>query len=193
MIGDGFFSVSRDSFANQFEADGKEYLYHRSLRDAPVRISVAERDVFINRFRLATRYLFWGLMAGFLLVVAGVMVVDGNHPSEAHTWVGVGALSAVFIGCYMYAWNEPARILRGRGFSGEGRSRAEVRRLMLQKLTYGQLSGIALTVVALVWRVSKRQDIFSGWSRLYLGFAAVMVVAILLQAFRKWRFESRKD
>jgi high-affinity Fe2+/Pb2+ permease len=69
------------------------------------------------------------------------------------------------------------------------RSSEEVRRLRFQRMTYGQLAGAAVTALVIPFIGSARQDVFSGWSGLWLVLARALLLLVAVQAFRKWRFE----
>lgn len=62
--------------------------------------------------------------------------------------------------------------------------------MMLSRMTYGQLGVGALAVTAMLLKVGQKQDLLTGWNRLWLVGAALGFGAIALQAFRKWRFDS---
>lgn len=89
---------------------------------------------------------------------------------------------------YYWCWNLPARELRGRDTVGEARSRAEIRQLFLEKLTYGQIAVAGSGGVILLLKA--RGDMFSGWNILWTGLAAALFILCAIQAFRKWRLES---
>ncbi len=90
---------------------------------------------------------------------------------------------------YYWAWNAPARELERRTPVGSARTREEVRRLMLSKITYGQLGFAVLAAFALLWNASTKGDVLHGWGILWVVFAAALVVIAAIQAFRKWRFD----
>jgi hypothetical protein len=56
-------------------------------------------------------------------------------------------------------------------------------------MTYGQLGFAVVVALALVWKVSARNDVLHGWGVLWLLFAAALIAGAGVQAFRKWRYE----
>ena len=193
MFGNHHFDRVREMFADQFEPDGGDFLYRKSMKGAPIRVSGAERDAFLEVFKRRLKYVTWGIFPAtiILIVLLVVLVPDADsRSSDIFIYFGIGLIIAVFMIGYYWAWNTPARELVRRPVLGEARSRAEVGRIMLAKMTYGQLAIGLGAMAALLFKVSEDTDIYHGWGRLWLGFAAVIVVGILFQAFRKWRFDN---
>jgi hypothetical protein len=94
-----------------------------------------------------------------------------------------------FLLLYLWAWNAPARELERRPLAGQARTPEEVRQIMFAKMTYGQLGFAVVCAVLLVWKVSAKNDVFHGWSILWLVFAAALITASGIQALRKWHHE----
>jgi drug/metabolite transporter (DMT)-like permease len=198
MFGNSHFDRVKQMFADQFEPDGTDFIYRKSMKGAPIRVSSSERDGFISTFNRRLRYAAWGILPATLILIALLVVfAPSSDPDSASSQVliyaGIAAIIAVFMWAYYWAWNGPARDLERRPTLGEARSRAEVRRIMLGKMTYGQLGIGALAIVALLFKVSGKHDLFSGWNRLWLVGAALGFAGIAFQAFRKWRFDSAND
>jgi len=143
------------------------------------------------------------MMFGALIVSVIAFVVYGiqsgadiSKNDGSLDWIfvaGMLSIAAVFIEARMWAWQAPSRELRGRGTEGVARTRAETRRIMLRKTRYGQLiAGVGFVAVGL-FRLSVKTDLFSGWNRLWLVFAAAVVIMAAASAYLKWRFESSKS
>ncbi|MGY4398391.1 drug/metabolite transporter (DMT)-like permease [Sphingomonas sp. UYAg733] len=196
MFGNHHFDRVREIFSDQFEPDGADFVYRKSMKGAPIRVSAAERDTFLADFRRRLRYATWGIFPATLLLIGllVVLVPDVDSPSSnLFIYGGIGVIIAVFMVGYYWAWNAPARELERRPTLGEARSRVEVRRVMLAKMTYGQLLIGIGAMAALLFKVSDKTDLFHGWGRLWLVFAVLIVLGILFQMFRKWRFDQQRD
>ena len=73
-------------FGWQFETDETGLLYRRNMRDAPVRVTVAERDAFIEDFGRKAVPLFWSLVAAALIVQIGPAVYAVAADVEFQIW-----------------------------------------------------------------------------------------------------------
>jgi len=137
------FSPSRASanldalFAEQFEPDGElHYLYRRSSKGAPIRVTAAERDKFVADFRRASRRLRWVIVGGVMLIVAGFVLagVDTRGGGTDGALEGATALLIlVFFLLHRRVWSAPARALERRPDQGLERSGAEMRRRMAER------------------------------------------------------------
>jgi hypothetical protein len=182
-------------FSDQFEQDGDGFVYRKSLKGAAKQISSAERDDFIASFRRSYRRMFWAWILAILCGIfayAGWTVYDERESSEIVLYVGVSVSMGLFLLSHYYVWGSPARALERRTAIGRERTRAEVRRLMLEKMSWGQLGGAAGLTAILLLNGSAKDSLLVGWNRLWLAFAGLMIVVIGIQAFRKWRFDREK-
>ena len=192
MIGDSNLSPLLESFGNQFErtADGR-YVYRQSQKGPPIPVSADERERFTQRYLEALRFTYWGMMAVVLAFVGGVIWwTISTHVNP--TVILVGGLIAILVGfVWLSTWVRaaPARELSRRTPVGVARTREEMRELTLHRISYSQLASVVVMAVLLLARIAWKEDIFSGWNRLWLVFAAGMVLLAAIQAFRKWRFE----
>ena len=188
------FERVRQIFADQFEPDGSDFLYRKSMKGGPVRVSRSERDAFISTFNRRLRYSTWSILPATLLLI-GLLVVlapDSDTPSaKVATYLGIGLILVPFLAGYYWAWNAPARELERRPLAGEAYSREEVRKRALGKITYGQLALVPLMAVAMLWKVSAKNDVLHGWGRLWLLAAVALILLAAVQASRKWLFERR--
>lgn len=192
MFGNTHFDRVRQMFADQFEPDGKGFLYRKSARGAPIRVTETERDRFVESFNQRIRYTTWWIVPLTILLI-GLLTffapdVD-SASSQVAIWVGIGLILAPFLLFYYWAWNAPSRELERRPMVGAERSREEIRRIMFAKLTYRQLAFVPLAAVAMVWNVSEKNDVFHGWGRLWLVFGGGLIAIACVQAIRKWIHE----
>ena len=194
MLGSHFDRV-RQMFADQFEPDPQGFVYRKYMKGAPIQISAAERDRFIDTFNRYIKYAGWGIGLGTVILILSIAfyatAADVDLPETA-LYMGLGAIFVAFMAGYYWSWNLPARELRGRGKIGEARSRSEIRQLFLEKLTYGQIAAAASGGVILLLRVNASGDMFSGWNILWTGLAVALFILCAIQALHKWRFESQR-
>jgi tetratricopeptide (TPR) repeat protein len=188
----GTWDAARQSFADQFEQDTSGFVYRRSQKGEAIRVSVEERQKFIDAFNRNLSRSSLILSASLVLIVGGVVlcgIVTGWHvPDAAFVVAGVGAMIP-YLAYYRWAWGAPSRALEGRTPIARERSRDEVRQLTFQRMTYGNLAAAAGGGLAVPLIASGRHDLLSGWGRLWLVFGAALILFAGVQAFRKWRFE----
>jgi hypothetical protein len=181
-------------FALQFAPDGDGFIYRKSLKGAPVRVTAAERDGFVASFRRWMRYAFVAMVAGFLgVVVLMVAAVPSPDSPYATLWMGGGiaVVVAAFAGAVFRAWAAPARSLAGRPVLGAPRSADEMRRINLASISYGRLALAGFMVVFVVGSRALTTDLLHGWGRLQLALGVALLCLPAVQAFRKWREERR--
>jgi hypothetical protein len=188
----GYTNRLRQNFADQFEPDGDFFLYRRSSRGAPIRVSAQERAAYIAAFDLWLRWCFWALFAGFTALIL-VEVIYFYPSSSQADWIfgsGIAALFAFYMAAFLWAWNAPTRQLRGRGSEGEGRSHGDVRRRMLAKQSYWQILASPAIFALLILNEARTHDLLSGWYRLWLVGLALVSGISLVAALQKWRLET---
>lgn len=182
----------RQTFADQFEQDGTNFVYRRSQKGEALRVSAEERRKFIEEFDQNVRRAKWIIYAGLTVVFGGIIgfsLLRGFELSQAAIFIGIGVVMIPYFVYYRWTWADPARELAGRTPIAGERSPDEVRRLRFQRMTYGQLAGAAAGGLVIPFVGSRHQDVFSGWNRLWLIFGGAIVLLAAVQAFRKWRFE----
>jgi hypothetical protein len=141
MFGNHHFDRVREMFADQFEADGSDYIYRKNVKGAPIRVSAAERLSFIEDFNRRLKFTLWGLMAGTLVLILSLAFYTVHFDqefTEAPIYIGLAIIMAVYMAAYFRIWNAPERELARRPVIGQARTRDEVRQLMFQKMTYGR-------------------------------------------------------
>jgi MFS family permease len=193
MFGNQHFENVRRMFADQFEPEGPDFLYRNSMKGAPIRVTQAERDAFVDSFNRRLRYLAWAIVPFTILLIGLLVVLVPDHPdspaARVFVYVGIGCILIPFMVAYYRAWNAPARELDRRTPVGSARTREEVRRLMFSRMTYGQLGFAVLAALALLWNASNKGDVLHGWGVLWTVFAAALVLVAAVQAFWKWHSE----
>lgn len=117
MIGFGGFERQRRMFAAQFEADGVGFLYRNHTIGEPIPVSAAERERYVAGFVRFTRYGFWAMIAGAVLLLAAFLLYSMTTRTEvpdAVSWSAFGLMVIGYMVAYSRAWNFPARDLRQR-------------------------------------------------------------------------------
>jgi hypothetical protein len=188
------FGRLEDQFADQFEPDGElNYLYRRSSRGAPVRVTAAERDGFVVGYRQASRRLRWGVVAGVIVVAAAFVAVgllvgldDWGDRSHGALEGAIALLVLLFVALHLRAWSAPARALERRPQLGAERSRAEMRRLIARRMSWGQVLGF-LVLVPLAGMQFGEAKRGSAMRWLWLAVMVVGLAATASLAWRKWR------
>lgn len=181
----------RQTFADQFEPDGANFIYRRSQKGEAIRVSAEERSKFIEEFNRNLGRTKWIIYLGMALVLGGIIgfsLIKRTELSQGAIFVGIG-LAIPYFAFYRWAWAAPTRDLGGRTPIAGERSTDEVRRIRFGRITYGQLASAAFGGAMVPLIGSARQDVFSGWNRLWLVFGAGLILFAAVQAFRKWRFE----
>jgi hypothetical protein len=177
------------SFANRFEPDGDGFLYRRSMKAAPIRVSAAERDAFVAQFKRQLPWLHWGIIAAVVLLIIGDVLFERRSASIA-LYVGTGLIVALVTGGTMYLWAAPQRALADRPPVGPPRSGDEARRFAFRKKPWSKfLAGGAFLGVTL-YRIGVKPHAFEGWGVLWLVAIGMGFMLLAVQAFRKWRADA---
>jgi hypothetical protein len=192
VFGSNRFDRVRKLFADRFEPEDDGFLYRSSATAAPVDVSAAERDAFVAQFNQRLNWLHWGMLA-LMTVGIGVYVwatISFDLPvSSVPLYVGSGVILLAYLLGWRMVWAAPQRALAGRNAAGAGRTREEVKRTALAKMTWAQIGGAALLIAGGMLRIGWREDLLHGWNRLWLVFFALAWAAVVVGAFRKWRFD----
>ena len=197
MYGNDSWRQLRENFADQFEPYNEgEYLYRRNQKGVPIAVTAEERERFIAQYARRLRYSMWGMVAALIAFMGAIVwwtVTRNSDLPEPVMYVGFGLITGVAIANLYWVRGAPARELERRSPVGRERSRDEVRGLLFRKLSYGQLAGAAFAGLVLVLSRASEEDLFSGWHRLWLVFAVLILFTAGVQALRKWRIENQDD
>jgi hypothetical protein len=183
---------ARQAFSDQFEQDGSSFIYRRSQKGEAIRVSDEERSKFINEHDRNLRRAKWIIYVGLILATTCAIafsLLTSSDLSEGAIAASVVIVMVPYIAYYRWAWGAPSRELEGRTPIAGERPSDEIRRLRLQRITYRQLATAAGVGLAVPFFESTRQDIFSGWNRIWLILGAAIILLAAVQAFRKWRFD----
>jgi hypothetical protein len=193
MFGNRQYERMRQLFDDQFERNGSGYLYRKGMRSAAVQVSADERDRFVAAFVRAQRRSTYALVAATVVVILllALFVPSPNgRNSDVTTYSAVALLVGLFAVYWHWVWNAPARALTGRSQVGAGRTRAETRRVILSRMTWGQLILGYAAIAYGWWRVSAGHDVLSGWWRLWAAIGVCLVGLAAWQAFLKLRVDT---
>jgi len=185
-----FQEQSIQMFADQFEPQGADYLYRRSLRDAPILVSAAERDRFVEDYRQGAKWWLRGVMLAMLLGAMLMIIAEqrtGMPDGMVEKGVFVLCVLAAAMASNRWTWNAPARQLRGRPIAGEARTRAQASQAMLAKRSYGDILAMSVLGLVIVGRIDWHKDLWSGENLLIVCLAALLVLGMALQLYRKYR------
>src|SRR5262249_33874650 len=137
-----------------------------------------------------SRYVIWG---GVVFTVIGILVLSFLSPDILDSRWGHFVLIVPLVVMIMIAnfwiWNAPFRALKDRPTSGDGFSRVEARNYFLTKTSYLQFFGFLALFLIFLFKQSQAENLFIGWGRLWLLFAAVLIVLVLWRVYQKWQIE----
>lgn len=185
---------ARQLFSDQFEPDGSGFLYRKSRRGAPIRVSAVERADFLTAFNRRLRYASWSMVAAslvLLLLVAWLVPDSEGMTFKYAIWFGLAAIIVPFLAIYYWAWSAPARDLERRPQVGVAKSKEEMRHLFLSEMTYGQLGFLAIAGIIFAWSPFGKEDNSDNFGIFRLICGGVGVTIAVVQAFRKWRYDRR--
>lgn len=188
---DGLFGDPQSLFAEQFERDGTGFLYRKSRRGAPVRVTAAERDAFIETFNRRYRFLSWGFgvaLAVTLFAIIAISVANEAEVEESWIYAGCGILVGGYMLVWYRLWNAPAVALERRSHVGAPKSRSEVRSEMLAKIGWGQLAAIfVLMLVSAIGNVPWDAEPMTAKSWIFLAIGSFGLLSSLVLAIQKLR------
>lgn len=180
-------------YERQFEEDGPTILFRLKGTGPAYKVSEDERKSYLEETgRAARRGIYWliGIMALGVLANTAFAVLTDHGDDPLTIFLGTGL--AVFAG--MAVWlrmlGRPAGRLKdrliGRLPVKPALDRAEVRRLKLSQIKYGQLA--LIPPISLVFLIQRDIDPFSGWGRLLWLLPISFTLVAAIQAYRKWRY-----
>jgi hypothetical protein len=175
-------------FADQFKADGPDFLYRRNLRQSAIRVTAAERQAFIADFARCLPRLSWVLILVTVVGIVGLVTYESVFDAEDQQYLNYGVIAvafAAYMTAYRHYWNAPWRALRTRAVIGEGLSRRQVRAITLSKISWSSLAVSALGVTVLLVSLASSNDLTVGWNRLWLVAAGVMYALLAFRAYQK--------
>ena len=182
---------ARALFEDQFQPSGDGFLYRKSGKGAPIAVSAEERARYVAAFAAFSRYGFWSMIGAIFALVSGETYLSqtGRPLSEFESTAAIFLVMGLFVAAHLWAWNKPVRELRGRGTAGPTPTREESLRQDFSRISYQQLALGFLFVLFLLYRYGLRENWDLRRGGIWLALAAFLTVLILVQAFRKWRFE----
>jgi hypothetical protein len=175
-------------FADQFTADGPDFLYRKNSRQSAIRVTADERQAFIADFARALSRIFWLLILGMVVGIAGLVIYETafNGADQPYFTYAVFAFAfAVYMAGYYHYWNAPWRALRTRGVAGGALTRGQARAIALSKISWWQFALAALAVPFLLGSFTHYDRLTVGWNRLWLVGAALYYAMLAYQVYGK--------
>lgn len=180
------------NFVAQFQPDGDGFFYRESMKGAPIRVTAAERQRYIEQFERSGRYFFWTSVAAGVLG-AFALTFYFNAESKAPDWVVWTVVSVVLILLIVafsyWTYHAPARDLRDRPRLGEPLAPVEVRKVSLRNLSYGQMAVAAAVLVFVTFGGRFGKNLSPEWKNIWLGFVGVLLAGLTFRAYQKWQLE----
>ena len=187
MFGDRSKQLS-DMFAAQFTPHSSGFLYRRNHVSAGYVVTGAERDAFVAAYRRDWRRLFWGAIAG-VIVLIGVVIVLFDEPGAGVTIASTFSLIALLMLPHLRSWRRPERELARRMPTMPALDRQAARREKLSRIGWGNLALgpiFSLMVMSNAW---DGDDGVHGWSAVWIVVGVALAALCAVQAWRKWRVE----
>ncbi len=188
------FENTHKLFADQFEADGADFLYRKGSKGAAIRVSAAERDRFIADYKRHYRWWFWGMMVAMLALVFGWSFATINADESANTGmmvVGVFLLMVPFTAGLMWVWGAPARALQRRAAVAPALTAQQARDQHFSKLSYGQLALTTVLFPLVLLSNWEGPGSFDGWGIVWPLLAGGLFLLGVVQTARKYLHERR--
>ena len=189
MFGRDRYARSRELFADQFEAQGDDYLYRRGLKDAPKRVTTAERDAFVEDYVRSIKRSTWAIVG---LVMLGIMIgvfVFSDSDQQWLPYVLVGPATIGALAVHRRSYDAPARALERRPVAGSAWSDGEIGQRVSARVGYRELA-VATGFAALMASKAFDDDgAVRGWHALWLVAGVLLALGIAYRAARKWQIE----
>src|SRR5438270_2367957 len=93
-------ATTRKLFTDQFEQDGRGFIYRRSQKGAAIRVSAEERSRFIDEFNRNLRRGMWIMYIGVAVALGGAVlfsVLRGSDLSQAALFIGIGVVMIPYL------------------------------------------------------------------------------------------------
>ena len=180
-----------EAFAARFEGQGRDLVFRASLKAPPVRVTEAERDEEISRYRRAMRWMMLGflfLVIGTILALVAINMAYGFEEAPWQIWPLIGALSVGFLLATVHVRKSPDRRFADRLPAASALQPDEQRRHKFDRISWGSLAVAPLGALAIL--IPRRDEmLWSFWWNIKLGAVMLLLAAVAVQAYRKWRFE----
>jgi hypothetical protein len=181
-------------FEDQFEAEGDGYLYRKNSVGAPIRVTTAERDRYVNLFSRSLKRATWGMrisVAALLIAIVVCDVIESRKPSDFYLYAGSVVIIIFYVVFVRRARNFPTRELRERYSIGEPRSKAELRERMTANIDYWTIAMIAAFGVLVAAGAVHKYGLQSFEGVAALAYCTFMLVCSAIITLRKVRLSSR--
>lgn len=183
----GSLNLMRENFARQFTPAGDGFDYRQRQRGAAIRVTVAERDAFVDAFNRGIGRLFWGGLAGLIAVMAIFEAWPTILPEPWQAWheaiVAAGA-ALLFATIWWRLSTAPDRALERRATVAGPLDAAARRRANFAGLPWAVLIFGAVLMLGLIGQAIDRPGP-PDWT--YVVGGAIGVAFFVLLGTIKWR------
>jgi hypothetical protein len=189
----------REQFLDQFEMDGRDWLYRHRMTGAAYRVTDVERDAFVAAFDRQQRWSFWFglpflLAFVFVLIWASSAPAAGSFTAEVKPFVGG---SGVLLGLAMrfvidhFTFRAPLPALAQRTPVAPSLSKMERRRLALDRIPPEPLFGGGIVCALLLGIFLTEGGLTSGFGRVMIALFSVFLLWVVTIGLRKWLLTRR--
>jgi FtsH-binding integral membrane protein len=189
-----------NSFAAQFDFYQGQLVYRRLMKGPPIVVTEFERDEFIADFDKFIPRLFLGIVLGFVIVIAGLVVLDETRILQTPDWLPILGAFPVLVAMVILqrrAMTAPDRALALRAAMGGERSPKEISDAFLRSVSWHLLiTPLILGIIIcclVVFSYVKNPPIFSEHPFWMLGLSALglyLVVGSAMNIYRKRRLQN---
>ncbi|MGN7161789.1 hypothetical protein [Sphingomonas sp. SAFR-052] len=194
MFGNDHLDRVQQSFADQFSDAGHDFIYRKSQKGPPIRVTRQERDLFVAQFGKTIRYTMWAVIPatfGLILLLAWLTPSADSPSADYGVWIGVAAILLPLVTIMLVAWTAPSRHLRDRTPEGSPLSRGEARELAFSKISYLQLAGGVVVGILFASEFVTASEPLEGHQLIKAVFGTLLLPLAVVQTVRKW-LESRR-
>jgi cytochrome c biogenesis protein CcdA len=175
-----------NSFAAQFDHYQGQLVYRRLMKGPPVVVTEVERDDFIADFDKFVPRWFLGMIAGFVTIICGLIVLDETRILQTPDWMPILGMFPVLIVMAVFqrrAMTAPDRALALRAPMGGERSPKEVANAFLLSTSWNLLItpliiGIAISCLVAVACV-KNPSILTDYPFWMLGLSVLGIYLVI--------------
>jgi len=171
-------------FANQFKPDGSSYLYRRRSIGPAYRVSPAERDQWIERYKRAFKRLIWTMVTITILSIFVATTIASLNDIELHpAWPLALAIpmSGVIALLGIRIFDAPQADLGARLPIADALPKADARRVGLASTSWRNLAAYVALGLFGAWRLL-------GWTLWGWIVGGALALLFAAAAYRKWRY-----
>jgi len=193
-------SLPEQSFLNKFEPDGDDFILRITPSAPGTRVTRAERDLLLGERKKRALRLTWMVIA----VAAPAIIIGGVADYYLHdSTILVTVADVVVLVALIFVLGRAhtsaerralEQFVKGRPIAAPARLTKEERlRAHFKQVSWSQLGGFAVLVVAMLLRSADRYHLLVWQNRFWLFGGGVSLLGVFgAGAYRKWRW-SREE